>query len=310
MRGWVIRFEDGQVTDGAVDNSGPRKLSKVSIFENRALLEGVDSVIPKVLVENIRPTGLDIIFRSADGQHADQADFGGAAEVEKCPIEGNVDVMTPWGASGWARFVDGRDEFVRVEVVLNGVVISEALACDFRPGLHDDDNKRKFCGFTFRFKTLLPADVDLTIRAVGSNGSAILSSGKPGGIEGYVDSVSKLTATGWAWMPLDAGRQLTIEARLGGRVVASAITHQLRDDIRKSGRGSGYCGFTMQFDPRLSDGDTPDFFAIGSAEEAPLASAESDAPEFSVATTAMEAAPVVENKTASTPSLDIEGRTS
>lgn len=329
MRGWVIKFEDGRVTSWPVDDNARRDPSKDSIVENQEALE----------VETTGPRIIDIIFSDADAQPlirshvarqgevesqrdpsprrmqvdliddegGDRADLVAALKVKNSPIEGHVDIVTPWGASGWARFADDRDEFVRIEVALNGVVISEALARDLRCVPDDSDSKRKFCGFTFQFKSRLPADVELTIRAVGTHGAAILFIGKPVGIEGYVDSVSKLAATGWAWTQLGVGRQLIIEARLGGRVIASAIANQFREDVKVSGRGSRYCGFTLQFAPQLSDGDKPEFFAIGTAGTLRLASAEMVASEVAASVQDTSAALVATTETASTPSHDIEG---
>ena len=284
-------------------------------FANAANLlayEGDNSSIRQISIEYIDTKDLHISSdSSAAGKlftehlvHEAKEEGAGAAD---CAIEGKVDILMPWGASGWARYVDGRNEFVQVEALINGVVIGKALARDSRQDDDDDDSERKPCGFTFQFEKLVPADVDLTIRAVHSNRATILFCGRPIGIEGYVDSVAKWGASGWARMVRNIDGALRVEARRGDRVIASAIANQLREDVLASGRGTGRYGFTLKFAPPLPAGAAPDFFAIGNGETLRLSGSKTSVLEIAPETTSPEAAPVAKMETSSTPSLDIEG---
>ena len=72
-----------------------------------------------------------ILFEPDDNE-GDEANIHIASNVVVSLIEGGIDFLTAWGASGWARFADGGDEAVRVEAVVNGVVICEALRAEVR----------------------------------------------------------------------------------------------------------------------------------------------------------------------------------
>ncbi|WP_296706057.1 glycoside hydrolase family 99-like domain-containing protein [Rhodoblastus sp.] len=309
MRGWVIKFEGDRVTSWPIDDSARRDPSKDSIVENREASEGAGSVGRKIPVEKTGPRIIDIIFRDADAQpfitshvarqvevenKADpaprrmqvdliddervRADLGAAPKVKNIPIEGHVDIMTSWGASGWARFTDGRDEFVRIEVVLNGVVICEGLARDLRPS----DRGSGYCGFTLQFDpqlsdgdkpeffaigaagTLRLASADMVASEVAASlqgtSAAIVATTKTGStpshdIEGGVDIITRWYASGWVWRPSTPKQPLEVEATLNGKAIGRVTADQFRQDLGKYGKGNGHHGFVLNFSSPL-EGET------------------------------------------------------
>ena len=75
-------------------------------------------------------------------------------------------------------------------------------------------------------------------------------------VTGYVEAMTATAALGWAWTQGDA-EPLTVELRLAEQVVAEAVADELREDLARSGIGSGRHAFTLpvpeSFQPRLAE---------------------------------------------------------
>jgi hypothetical protein len=83
-------------------------------------------------------------------------------------------------------------------------------------------------------------------------------------LEGIIDEFTVWGATGWAWVPSSPSDIVTIEARIGGRLVGQANADRMRSDIQASGRGTGLYGFLLPFDQPVSPGDSRVFTGIAS----------------------------------------------
>ncbi|MBB4198752.1 glycosyltransferase involved in cell wall biosynthesis [Rhodoblastus sphagnicola] len=320
MRGWVEKIENGVIEGWIIGDDQAVPVEIALLVDNQKVSEGVASLFREDLIGGASQTGLagfslsfgvdqlsskQCVVRVVEKNSGWEVppgpiEFDPRKDNSDPQIEGAIDFLTPWGVSGWARCAHIGAEAARIEVILNGVVICEGLARAPRPDLQFHAASAN-CGFSLRFEKLLPTDVALTIRAVSSTTTKILYNGKPENVEGYVDSVEKWGASGWAWSPRNASAPLKVEARVAERVVATAVANQYRDDIRQSGRGAGYSGFTLKFDPPLSSGDAPEFFATWNTETVRLAAADLTGPVIATPTQK------VETETRSTLSLDIEG---
>jgi len=89
-------------------------------------------------------------------------------------------------------------------------------------------------------------------------------------IEGFVDALSRSSASGWAWMPSSPQTTVEIEATRGGKVIGRARAERSRPDLLKYNKGTGLYGFTLTFDHDLEGGEIPKFRACGLGEAAVL----------------------------------------
>ena len=75
-------------------------------------------------------------------------------------------------------------------------------------------------------------------------------------VTGYVEAMTATAALGWVWTPGDA-EPLTVELRLAQQVVGQAVADEMREDLARSGIGSGRHAFTLpvpeSFQPRLTE---------------------------------------------------------
>ena len=63
-------------------------------------------------------------------------------------------------------------------------------------------------------------------------------------VTGYVEATTAATVLGWAWKPSHEA-PLTIELQLGGETVSETVADQLRDDLARSGIGTGRHAFVL-----------------------------------------------------------------
>lgn len=87
-------------------------------------------------------------------------------------------------------------------------------------------------------------------------------------IEGFVDTLTRNSASGWAWMPSSPQTTVEIEATHGGKVIGRARAERPRPDLLKFNKGTGLYGFTLTFDHSLTE--IPQFRASGQGEAAVL----------------------------------------
>ncbi len=68
-------------------------------------------------------------------------------------------------------------------------------------------------------------------------------------LEGLVDNASEHRLYGWAWNSADPQERLTIELRLAGEAVATAVAERPREDLAKAGIGDGRHAFELPLLP-------------------------------------------------------------
>ena len=197
------------------------------------------------------------------------ATFKGAPDQ----IQGAVDSVTRWGATGWAWIPGAPDQTLHIEAVLEGKIIGRAVADQMRRDLAKRAKGTGRYGFTLTFERALAGDSAPEVRALGPAGATALSGATLASVEGHVDSLTSRSASGWAWMPSAPDQAVSIEAVIDGKVIGRAVADRMRPDIAASGRGSGRYGFRLVFDEPMTRDKKPQLRALGSGEPTILQSA-------------------------------------
>lgn len=201
--------------------------------------------------------------------------------------EGYVECITPLGANGWAWSPSFPETFVQVEAVIHGRVIGRAMAERMRPDLKERNYGSGQHGFELVFDERVSGEVTPKIHVVGpegvtplpgvyelqpirhqslTNGHApatepldLSPSTAPAAPEGYVESITRRGARGWAWSPSSPGIAVQVEATLEGRVIGRATADRMRPDLLSRSLGTGLYGFAMSFDEQLTGDQVPEF---------------------------------------------------
>ena len=74
--------------------------------------------------------------------------------------------------------------------------------------------------------------------------SASLHDAPASTVTGYVEAITATDILGWVWIPGEV-EPLTVELRLAQQVVAEAVADKMREDLARSGIGSGRHAFTL-----------------------------------------------------------------
>lgn len=205
----------------------------------------------------------DSILDASDAQRKLAANDSAAEESPGWPnghpdsVEGFVDSLTPWGATGWAWAPSSPDTALEIQALLNGKIIGRDVADRMRPDLIELGKRNGYCGFSLGFAEAVDGNTPPILRVVGLAGETLLTGGQWSNVAGYLDSLTSLSVAGWAWMPVEPGQVLHIEAVLHETVVGRALVDQMRPDIASSGRGYGRCGFNIKFVEPISDEKVP-----------------------------------------------------
>ena len=173
--------------------------------------------------------------------------------------EGYVENISRRDARGWVWSPSCPEMTVQVEAVLHGRVIGRAAADQMRTDLLERNYGTGRYGFELFFEVMVPGVTAPTLRVMCGDAPADL----PGNYElppleahsspeGYVESVTPLGASGWAWYPSYPNAAVHVQAVLHGRVIGRAAADQMRPDLKERNYGSGLHGFVMSFDERLT----------------------------------------------------------
>jgi hypothetical protein len=189
--------------------------------------------------------------------------FSAPPKIHLERVEGSVDSLTPWGATGWAWVPAAPDEALEIEAVLNGKIIGRDAADRMRPDLVKLGKRSGLCSFSLGFQEAVDGDSVLILRAVGPQGATVLSGCKWSNVAGYIDLLTRLGTSGWAWMPVEPDGAFQVEAVLEDKVIGRALADQMRPDIASSGRGFGRCGFNIKFDEPITDDEIPILRVLG-----------------------------------------------
>jgi glycosyltransferase involved in cell wall biosynthesis len=187
------------------------------------------------------------------------------AEASEPRVEGYVNRLTSWHAIGWAWVPTAPDVAVQVEATIGGRVVGRAVADQPRHDLMSSGKGTGLYGFRLVFDETIPyGSSALLLRAFCPDGSVqLLPSIGWSQVEGFVDRITSVNAAGWAWMPTAPETSVQVEAVLDGRVIASTTADQIREDVARTGRGTGRYGFVVIFDKPLTVKRLPVLRALG-----------------------------------------------
>ena len=279
-KGWVLLSAElartvqvEAVFDGAV--IGRAAVNELRLDSNT--VHGTDRRFGFVMVFE-RPLAIDEI-PCLQVFHPEGAAVLPKCNVQRCAVEGYVDSVTRQGASGWAWVPSFPGAAVQVEAVLNDRVIGRATAGQMRPDLSRYNVGTGLYGFEVTFDELITGNRAPSLRVSGPGDATRLhggnelpplttsdeyveelpvSAGLPGAIdsppptvEGYVDSVTRQGASGWAWVPSFPGAAIWVEAVLKGRVIGRATADQMRSDLLEHNVGTGRYGFELFFEETI-----------------------------------------------------------
>ena len=91
--------------------------------------------------------------------------------------------------------------------------------------------------------------------AVAQAGSTPSSSAQASAAhEGFLDQVSCQAISGWAWVPSEPDRPLTIELYDGDRLLKTTLADQYRKDLADARKGNGRHLFIEALPPEIKDG--------------------------------------------------------
>ena len=217
-------------------------------------------------------------------------------------IEGAVDRLTRWGATGWACMPGNPEQNLLVEAVFDGRVIGSSTADQMRPDLAEHGKGTGRYGFVLDFNEPVSGQELPLIRVAGAEGPTVLScpegsvhefgeraatpsppvsSPPPASsrsssfeVEGYVDVLTRHDASGWAWLPSAPNKAVQIEAVLNGKVIGRGLADQPRADLLKYGKGTGQYGFKIAFEEPIVGSDLPEIrglLAVGEPLSGPSA---------------------------------------
>jgi hypothetical protein len=114
--------------------------------------------------------GLDAVLRGVVAR--------AAAHLTPGPLQGSIDRVTADGAiDGWAHDVQHPEMPVLLEVVLDGLVVATALACDYRDDLRKAGKGQGRCAFFLTIEAPLRADLldSLRVRRAGDGAEIQMS---------------------------------------------------------------------------------------------------------------------------------------
>jgi glycosyltransferase involved in cell wall biosynthesis len=179
-------------------------------------------------------------------------------------VEGVVESITHWGAMGWAWMPTAPEHALQVEAVAGGAVIGVAIANELREDIARSGKGNGCYGFRLRFDQAPPQGSAPSVRVLTPNGPAPIFGAELSSVEGYIDSLTRLGASGWAWAPSEPDRELEIEAVSDGKVIGRATANQFRSDIADVGKGTGRYGFRLKFHHPITDDKAPSLRIKGS----------------------------------------------
>lgn len=171
---------------------------------------------------------------------------------------GFVDRVCGQVVEGWAQCPDQPEDRVLVEILMDGVVLGQALANRYRADLEAAGLGSGRHAFTFTAPdgVVLCAETVAVRRvpdgAMLCRGAGLPSDGgSPGtasarGLRGAVDLIAPASVHGWIQCPDAPEDRVMVEVVMDGKVVGSTLADRYRADLHKAGLGSGRHGFAFQ----------------------------------------------------------------
>jgi cephalosporin hydroxylase len=187
-------------------------------------------------------------------------------------LEGRVDGHDEHMVWGWVWYPARPDLTVNVQLLIDGNVVAEAEANDYRGDLLDLGKRDGFCGFAIPFEIedpLTPRTVQVEVR---EQGGATLIDGafrlqviprltsmpvaisNAAGAVGFFEQFGPDLLTGWIRRPTNPSPPATVELWEAGERIFTFTAHLWRTDIEEQNQGDGRWGFAEAIPAKLRDG--------------------------------------------------------
>ena len=202
-------------------------------------------------------------------------------------IEVQVDALDHQGISGWTWIPEEPTNSLAVEVSVNSHIIAKGNANLARPDVAASGRGTGRYGFKLRFtRTLVSGDrpkirtirrlkgrlyardLELVLPSEMTGISNIASGGIL--VDGFIDEMTLLGASGWAWIPGSPAISVKVEAVFGNQSLGSTTANILRPDLKAAGKGTGLYGFHLVFDQPFSGHGRPTLRAYSASEHVDL----------------------------------------
>lgn len=213
-------------------------------------------------------------------------------------IEGFVNSFSPDAVTGWAWLPSNPSEALTVAATVDGAVIAETVASQFRPDVAGSGRGTGRYGFKLAFdppwsgqppvifaRSAIGAVTPLPLNELvfggfepmpapdafgrddvaGSGGNADSQGAEltAATYEGEVETLTRLSAAGWVWNTQLGNEALEVRAMLDGQIIASAFANLARPELARAGKGSGHHGFSLVFERPLREDEVPEIIASG-----------------------------------------------
>jgi glycosyltransferase involved in cell wall biosynthesis len=211
---------------------------------------------------------------------------------------GYVDYVNSEVISGWACNAANLNEFVQVDVKIDGSAVDEIIADRPRPDVAEAGAGHSNCGFLFQVPNALKDgkqhDVECLVSGhilpMGENYKRGTVFEKDFRLSGYVESFDGHAISGWACNAADQHEFVKVDIKIDGVSAGTIVADGPRKDVADAGVGHGNCGFFWLMPASLKDGkkhevacfvagralsmpealSKPVYFAVSEAELFPL----------------------------------------
>lgn len=193
--------------------------------------------------------------------------------------QGNLDTASPDCVSGWVWAKNRPWDRLSVEILVDGMVIAECIANEFRQDLLDNEIGDGMYCFNHNFAPSLVGLREISVRLKGGGGPV----GKPITVQsplvvGNIDNLAADEIRGWAILRNTPDETAEIIVELDGVSIGRSKCTHFRDDVWNIYRGHGFYGFSLRLTRSLTREDFPQLAVkVAGTEEALLLNPEMQA---------------------------------
>ncbi|MCE7070998.1 T9SS type A sorting domain-containing protein [Dyadobacter sp. CY327] len=172
--------------------------------------------------------------------------------------KGTVEVVSCSEIRGWVWDQNYPDADLTIELYEGSVVYATTKANIYREDLKNNGTGTGNYGFTIAPPASLMDDGKTHQFSVRLRGTSFVLGGSPKSLScaysGNFEATDCYTIKGWAWDMNRPDTAVTVEILEGNTLIASAVANVYRDELKVSGVGTGFYGFTLNMPNILRDG--------------------------------------------------------
>jgi len=188
------------------------------------------------------------------GLSADHADDA----LEPGPLEGRIDLLDHTTIAGWAFDVTRPHTPLRLEILVDNVVVGETLANLHRDDLRQAGKGEGRCAFRHHLAHPLTSNVPHAVRMFRIDDQTELletpllldaDPAQPGPLDGRIDVSDDNCVAGWALDILRPNIPIRLEIVAEGKLIGQTMAGCYRPDLEQAGLGNGRCSFMFRYGP-------------------------------------------------------------